>query len=279
MTKLPGNPIASSMIATKFPGFLELPAELQILILRQYLIVRRPITARTHVMAYGPLLSNLARVSKYVHELATEIYYKENTFLFNRSYITGASGGPPIFRFPKAPVGHHIRTAVLKLTFYPNFKSVEDMLEKKDWQDFSGMWGADILGGRGVPVGDYFPSDFLVLIRPDPVRALTYVDPRGFPLQGKTHTHHSDWQLHCPNLKEIKINIALEGCMLTKARTALQELPKSAVIPMKAEKTVLDVSAPYCFCGGDCVKTVHDVLEGMLQDSKDHSSSEGSCGA
>jgi hypothetical protein len=257
------------MVTIRFPRFLELPDELKMAILCQHLIVRKPITARTHIMVYGPLLVRLACVSKNMHNLAKEVYYGGNTFHFSCSRTNGST--PLIFRFPKAPVGHHIRTVVLQIVVNAEFDTVHKMLYKSHLQNYAGT-------GQEDRIDDPLQSEFLVLVRPHPTPS--YDVRSGRPRKSKPRTSRADWQLHCPKLKNVKIVVELDGCLQDSARAGLQELPRSADIPLRAARKNVEVHAVGCIagftqkhghslCDGQCAQIFQCVLEGMLQDSTD----------
>jgi hypothetical protein len=276
MTTPSGKATTSTIVSSRFPRFLELPDELKMAILCQHLIVRRPITARTHIMAYGPSLVRLACVSKHIHNLAKEVYYGGNTFLFSCSHINGST--PLIFHFPKAPVGHHIRTVVLHIVVNANFDTVQEMLFESHLQNYA-------ITGQEDRTDDPLRSEFLVLVRPHP--APSYDAQSGRPRKSKPRTSRADWQLHCPKLRDIKIVVKLDGCLQDSGREILQDLPRSADIPLRAERKTVEVHAlgciagsnqkhGYLLCDGQCAQIFQRVLEDMLHDSTD---SRDICGA
>lgn len=125
---------------TKF-RFMDLPTELQILILEFALVDSKPIKAPTKCGGKYPwTLVNLMCINKSMNELASQVYYGENKFVVgprcegywtNQRYI---ALGKPFHKpncglmFPPTAFGHLVRYLKLNLEIYAQCDNLKHYL-------------------------------------------------------------------------------------------------------------------------------------------------------
>lgn len=273
-----------------------LPDELQLCILRQYLTKRAPISTRMHMQIYAPLLAKIARVSKKMREMAYEVYYGENTFIFAKAMIDATCA--KVFRFPTSQMGHLLRRVELRVYIPTSLHLFDQRLKvfcrKEDDSlmpmglapeihtlvrsrraQFSHVLRSWLDGGETIEEALYWDDTLNnpLLLGGGQEPAFTEVQ-----VWSNKRDRHTTWQKHLTCLNELKIFITVDGCLKECARKAFQELPEYTETFLRARNVRVDVTVPGCadrstpsnefvqpLCDGQCAKLLQDIFEGMIK--------------
>jgi len=274
-------------------AWAELPTEMKLEILRPCLVTQQPISGRTHNEVRAPRLVKYSLVSKEMHALATEIYYKENTFRFSRSSISATS--PITFHFPKAHIGPLLRRIELHIKLPTGFSTLEELFKHKHWAGETDRAATDMLalvrphraqldgekyilpyaggtkyisrtqdlgfdnGRYAVPGGMYVQKNVSL-----PARYNTKQE-RVVRCWSNENTRHAKWQKDMPNLENVKIVVKASGCLDHKSRWELQDLPLKTRTFLRAKDTEVVVNVRRCAHDGQCATFLQGIIEGMLQ--------------
>jgi hypothetical protein len=109
-------------MAQTFHDFHHLPTELKLHVLRQRLVLDRPITATSHASHSARCLLPLALTCKDFKYLAYEIYYKENTFVASRALSRTLSKF--LWSYPNPAIGAWIRKLEVHIEVWPCTSSI-----------------------------------------------------------------------------------------------------------------------------------------------------------
>tara|TARA_R110002003_G_scaffold143_14_gene13288 strand:+ start:7938 stop:8642 length:705 start_codon:yes stop_codon:yes gene_type:complete len=117
-------------MAQTFHDFHYLPTELKLHVLRQRLVLNRPITATTHASHSARCLLPLALTCKDFKDLAYEIYYKENTFVASRAVSRTLK--QCLWSYPNPAIGAWIRKLEVHIQVWPFTSSVGENWISRD---------------------------------------------------------------------------------------------------------------------------------------------------
>ncbi|KAH7070559.1 hypothetical protein BKA63DRAFT_79988 [Paraphoma chrysanthemicola] len=296
----------SSPLSNKLQRFhlwKALPAELQIMVMEQYFVVRRPVTAQTHSLVYGPKLVKVAQANRSMYELAMEAYYCNNIFQIAHSKTYG--GSVPRFRFPRTLIGQHIRNVELVIKMGNAFSSLthENGLFNK-WNpsyDHSQRdpGSSEVLAlARPKRASDFGPllhvanndrTKFIDIhdykyrmqcgIQDSEFEDLRVKDNQVYVhvwhAWGHGLSSHQGWQKGLTKLRNLTVRFEVSGCLRQRGREKFQTLPQRTKTFLRAENVQVVVDIHGCRadspplgrrCDGECGAIVHRTIEGMLHD-------------
>jgi hypothetical protein len=146
-----------------FHKFTDLPAELQLEVLRYCMSNQRTISVRTHVMVYGLVIINYLLVNRHLYKLAAQTYYRENTLL--QRFPLGRSERD-FFLVPNRLVGNHIRRLEMHLQLKDDGQdgNMEIFRYYEEVRIEAAMWGSSDMLSLIYPHGAVERSGFLKFI-------------------------------------------------------------------------------------------------------------------
>lgn len=188
----------------------ELPAEIQLKVLSLELIFEEPITWTMHHTHSHQVLLPLALANRHLHNLTTEMYYGENTFVIQRSWYKRDTQGQEkdsykAFRYPNPRIAQGVRKLQLHIL--------------ADW--------------RWIPKGSglFRNSQLLFLFCPENFRG-KYLRLRRDTVE---RMPDAEWQVHFQHLKEMKVILRdPQACMGDGGQRAVKFLRENTNINLRA---------------------------------------------
>lgn len=119
----------SQALTSAFSNWQALPDELKAMILRQRLVLTRPMTSDNADSHTNRVLLPLALTSKAMNGLACEVFYKENTFVAKQTIPFRSHSR--LLRFLNPACGDLVRTLEVYLPIHTCFRTLQPMLESK----------------------------------------------------------------------------------------------------------------------------------------------------
>ncbi|KAF1968261.1 hypothetical protein BU23DRAFT_602320 [Bimuria novae-zelandiae CBS 107.79] len=211
-----GNPAADG---TAKWGWDTLPTEIQLQILGDRLAMVNPITYKTHPIHSKRRLLPLLLTNKQMHDLAAEVYYRENTIrLVTYSPPINTGRNLNVFLQPNIAHRHHVRKLELELRF-PNHFTMGDPQPM-------------FMPQHLMPSVEYHRSDVLLLME---------------PLHPPPQFASTAWQAHFTAVRHFKVVFSGAycfgfGCNILAQHRPNLRLPEFARIPMRP--TSIEVVVP-----------------------------------
>ncbi|KAF2029294.1 hypothetical protein EK21DRAFT_113027 [Setomelanomma holmii] len=223
----------------------------------------------THMLFHAPQLLKLELVDKEMYELASEIYYKHNTFVFSYSQTLASSTFK--VRYPTAQVGQLIRNVELVIHLRGDFPSLDG------------------------PFGLLNYPDMLALLRPKRARYIRATSNHPLYLQSNAEiaTRNSEvadtwqrvyvwsssrnclqaWQHLLPILHHLTVHVTIDRCLSMMRRELLRELSNSAKCFLRSKNVRVIVHMEKCqershpmraMCDGQCGAILKQAIEYLL---------------
>ncbi|KAH7082256.1 hypothetical protein FB567DRAFT_530898, partial [Paraphoma chrysanthemicola] len=301
MSQLPTASSPPSLHLRQFHLWEDLPAELQTIVLEQFFIVRRPITAQTHSLVYGPKLVKVARANRAMYDLAMQAYYRNNVFQIAHSKTY--AGSVPRFRFPRTLIGPHLRNVELVIKMGSNFSSLTH--ENGLFTQWSPLYDQNQLDpgscevlallrlnrayecGSRLHVANNDRTKFIDIHDYTSRKKSGLQDPELEDMRIKNKhvyahvwdlwdyrlTSHQRWQKGLMKLQNLTVRLEVSGCLRHHERKVFRTLTQHTKTFLRAKNVQVIVDVRGCradspllggTCDGECGAIVQRTIEGLL---------------